>query len=90
MTGLPTSSPVVLDLNGLCGPFLPLSKREVRARLDEIPHFRSPGGGKLMFRSDEVLAWLERYRVRNVDLTEAYKMAEALTTRRQRKRRTAG
>lgn len=83
----PTSSPVVLDLNGLCGPFLPLSKREVRARLDEIPHFRSPGGGKLMFRSDEVLAWLERYRVRPVDLGEVFKVAEALTAGRRREKR---
>lgn len=86
MSGLPTSSPVVLDLNGLCGPFLPLSKRFVRARLDQIPHFRTEG--KILFRSDEVLAWLERYRVRSVDLAEAYKMAEALTSRRHRKERT--
>jgi hypothetical protein len=75
----------VLDLNGLCGPFIPLSKRIVRARLDEIPHFRSPGGGKLLFREDEVLAWLERYRVRLVDLEAAHKMAEELVGRRKAK-----
>jgi hypothetical protein len=77
----------VRDLNGLCGPFLPLSKREVRARLDEIPHFRSPGGGKLMFREDEVLAWLERYRVKPVDLDEAHRQAEELTSGRRRGRK---
>jgi|GEM_PF-4664080 len=76
----------ILDLNGLCGPFLPLSKREVRARLQEIPHFRSPGGGKLLFRTDEVLVWLEKYRQRPVDIGEAYKVAEELTASRGRKK----
>lgn len=77
----------VLDLNGLCGPVLPLSKREVRARLDEIPHFRSPGGGKLLFREDEILAWLERYRVKPVDLEAAHEMATSLTKGRPREKK---
>jgi hypothetical protein len=79
----------ILDLNGLCGTFLPLSKRDIRSRLDEIPHFRSPGGGKLLFRSDEVLAWLEKYRVRPIDLDEAHRVAEELTSGRRQKRKEA-
>lgn len=76
----------ILDLTGLCGPFLPLSKREVRSRLDEIPHFWSPGGGKLLFRSDEILAWLEKYRVQPVDLDEAHRMATELTSSTSKKK----
>lgn len=74
----------IVDLNGLCGPFLPLSKREVRSHLDEIPHFRSPGGGKLLFRTDEILTWLERYREKPVNLDEAVQIAENLTAGRKK------
>jgi hypothetical protein len=77
----------VLDLNGAIAEIVPgLSKRILRQHLHEIPHFKSPGGGKILLRSDELLQWIERYRVQPVALDEAYRIAEELTGR-QRKRR---
>lgn len=75
----------VLDLRAAAG-FLSLSSRTLRKQLDTLPHFRSPDGGKILIRSDEALAWLERFRVRPVDLDEAHRMAGELLGRRRRGR----
>jgi hypothetical protein len=75
----------VLDLQGAAA-FLSLSPRTIRKQLSAVPHFTSPDGGKLLFRSDELLQWLEQFRVKPIDLTEAYKVAEELTSCRRRRR----
>ena len=75
----------VLDLQGAAG-FLSLSPRTIRKNLPSIPHFTSPDGGKFLFRADELLQWLEKYRVKPVDLEEAHKTAEALTAGRRGRR----
>jgi hypothetical protein len=73
----------VLDLKA-ASEFLSLSPRTIRGNISSIPHFTSPDGGKYLFRSDELLAWLERFRVRPVDLSEAHRIAESLTGGRRR------
>ncbi len=79
----------VLDLKG-AAEFLSLSPRTIRGQLNLIPHFESPGRGKILFRSDELLGWLEKFRVKPVDLAEAHRIAAELATssraRRGRKR----
>jgi hypothetical protein len=77
----------VLDMQG-AAEFLSLGPRTIRANISTIPHFISPGGGKYLFRSDELLAWVEKFRVAPVDLAEAYKIADALTTPRRHGRRS--
>ena len=77
---------LVLDLKR-ASEFLSLSPRTLRTHLSEIPHFLSPGAGKLLFREDELLMWLERFRVRPVDLDAAYRQAEELTSGRRRERK---
>lgn len=74
----------VLDLQA-ASEFLSLSPRTLRKALPEIPHFTSPDGGKFLFRSDELLQWLERFRVKPVDLDEAHRVAEELTSGRRRR-----
>jgi len=74
----------VLDLRA-ASAFLSLSPRTIRANLSSIPHFTSPDGGKYLFRSDELLSWLERFRVKPVDLAEAHRIAESLTGNRRRR-----
>ena len=74
----------VLDLQA-ASEFLSLSPRTLRKSLPSIPHFTSPDGGKFLFRTDELLAWLEQFRVKPVDLVEAHRVAEELTSGRRRR-----
>lgn len=73
----------VLDLQA-ASEFLSMSPRTIRAHLDSIPCFRTPNGGKYLFRSDELLQWLEGFRVKPVDLEAAHEMATELTAGRRR------
>ena len=75
----------VLDLRS-ASEFLSLSSRTLRKHLPSIPHFTSPVGGKFLFRTDELLAWLENYRVKPVDLGAAFAMAEQITSAGFRKK----
>ncbi len=74
----------VLDLRA-ASEFLSLSPRTIRENISSIPHFTTPNGGKYLFRSDELLTWLERFRVKPVDLAEAHRIAESLTGDRRRR-----
>ncbi len=75
----------VLDLQGAAA-FLSLSPRTIRKHLSSLPHFTSPDGGKFLFRDDELLEWLERFRIRPVDQDAAFRIAGELTARRRRAR----
>jgi len=74
----------VLDMRA-ASEFLSLSPRTIRKHLAAVPHFLSPDGGKYLFRSDELLQWLEGFRVKPIDLAEAHRIADALTTPRRRR-----
>ena len=75
----------ILDLQA-ASEFLSLSPRTIRKHLPSIPHFTSPDGGKFLFRTDELLQWIERFRVKPVDLAEAHRIAESLTGSRRDRR----
>ena len=71
----------VFDMAG-AAEFLSLSRRWIRQNLGTIPHFRP--SGKILFRSDELLLWLENHREKTISIDEAWKTAEALTEEAQR------
>ena len=56
--------------------YLSLSPRTIRAHLAEIPHFCY--GKKIIFRKSELDQWMENFRVRDLDLDRAMKMAEEM------------
>ena len=64
-----------MDLKDLAD-YLPLSERNIRSRLKEIPHFRV--GNKLLFKKSEIDDWMQTQRVQNNELDEAMRVADSL------------
>jgi hypothetical protein len=74
-----------LDMEGL-ERYSSMSRRWWRARLKEIPVLRLPG--KHLFRISDIDAFLLKFREAPPDLCDAYRVAEELTSRVRRMKRT--
>jgi hypothetical protein len=89
VTGLPTSSPgFVLYFSVAQAPaVMGMSPRWIREEIRKgLPCLRT--AGKILLDPIRVRSWMEsHYQPKSVDLTKAYEMAEALTSRRSRKER---
>ncbi len=89
MTSPPTSSPgFVLYFDVARAPaVIGMSPRWIREEIRKgMPHLRT--AGKILLDPIRVREWMERhYRPASVDLSEAHRLAEELTSGRRRERR---
>lgn len=76
-----------LDLQAAAA-FLARSPRWVRGNLSWLPHFRAHN--QILFREDELLKAMERFRVKPVDLDLPGLLARVVTPRPKRQRGAGG